>query len=183
MTFVIILLSVRNLLLTASAVAPVKLDLGPADAKPAAGYHRVSESTKYDKKLGYGWLAIPDAKPMARKEPADQRGDAIAGHQYAEMRIDIPDGLYRLTLQVGDVDSDEYSLNLDIDGLRVLTRLHTRKREFATVRITTAVQEGRLRITFCSDTENWMVSSITVEPIQEDEPRTISRTVLPKSGQ
>ena len=91
------------------AAETLKFDFGPAKMEPAPGWVRLSNRTRYNKKLGYGWtkewsrgMKWPSKDPLLK---GGVGGDP--GVQEGTLLVDLPDGVYKLTIQAGSVSPTE----------------------------------------------------------------------------
>jgi hypothetical protein len=157
----------------------VRLDAGPEDGPLADGYLRLSADTPYTPDRGYGWTVEADLETRWRGGPDALRGDFVYGKKPAVLRIDLPDGVYRLSLVAGDLTASDHFLNVDADGNRLITRLNTKPREFATVEHPVQVTDGALRLTFGSDTRNWVLCAVELSPAAEASTPKVSRETIP----
>jgi hypothetical protein len=139
---------------SAGDLPTLRFDMGAADSPVAPGFIQVTERTIFDEQLGYGWKSPGhesfDVKRPAENPdwlgPAGQRipGDYLIYKEHTPLtrdgvrsgedlvfRAQVPDGVYRLALTLGDLERPIHSLQIivndklmaqDIDAKHVKSR-------------------------------------------------------------
>jgi large repetitive protein len=101
-----------------AAAAPMRFDFGTPDSPVADGYVRVTERTAYTPARGYGWHEGDEVVCRDR-----ERGDALRRDlcfaQWAEFMVDLPDGVYDVTVLIGDEGAAHEEMGLVLQGQRV----------------------------------------------------------------
>jgi len=115
-----------------------RFDCGTADSPVATGYQRLTADDMYDGGKGYGWEG---AEPIAHAtQGIDLTGTHFGGLGWEEyiaenlnslnrdwvcaetdlaFRVDVPDGTYRVSLTIGDMEKEIGSISVAINGKTV----------------------------------------------------------------
>jgi fibronectin type 3 domain-containing protein len=87
---------------TFSNLTPVQIDFGTATSPVAAGYVRATDQTAYSAVQGYGWKAGSSIFSFDRGVGTDLTRDFNYTTSSADFLVDVPNGVYSVTLQLGD---------------------------------------------------------------------------------
>jgi lysophospholipase L1-like esterase len=106
MFFTSVRLRIVPLLLVTSAGATtqaLRFDFGPSPA--ALGWTAVSQATLYNSTRGYGLVSangVTASTSLGTNATSDAAHDALVGNRPFSFAVDLPEGNYDVTLQVGD---------------------------------------------------------------------------------
>lgn len=122
------------------------------DGTPASnGFVKVTPSTLYTPAGGVGWVAVDgspvlafnrEARPSVAFEDLDNIGSA-----HAWFAINVPNGVYEVTVRFGDADEGRSPMALIIEGL-LRGNFSTAPGQFITAEVRTVVRDNRLDIEF-----------------------------------
>ncbi len=119
--------------LTASAAEALRLDCGTAESPVMAGYDRITGSDVYSEAKGYGWEGVAPRWELFDKVEGGRKGTRPWEQEFVEdhatdltrdwvlsehdvvFRADVPDGIYRVTLMVGDLSEPLGSIDVRIN--------------------------------------------------------------------
>ncbi|MCC3379168.1 rhamnogalacturonan acetylesterase [Paenibacillus farraposensis] len=125
-----------------------KFDFGPGE--PAAGYKGVSPDCFYSAEHGYGFETAEHVYGRERPSPVK---DAFARLRSsfciplnAAFIADVPDGMYLVTVLLGDPLAETFTRLKAGEGKHMLPPVHTLPGQFAEARFTVPVRGGRLRL-------------------------------------
>lgn len=163
----------------------LRFDMGTENSPVAAGFVRVTPAAKYQPGRRYGWEGATGAaydvarpaenpawhQPSAQLIPRDLvvfnehnelTRDGVGGNGDLVFRVDVPNGLYRVALTIGDLRRPVNSVEIHINDIRVARNVSAR--QFAgrgaadyqhpfprKVRSTVAVEDGKIRIRLHGD--------------------------------
>ena len=141
----------------------------------AGGHTAVHHRLEYMPKRGYGWVTLPDHL-RDRGAPDALRRDFVFSRSPAAFRVDVPPGVYRVTIMAGDRDYGDHVIRVTVPGVMdepiTLDPTHA---EFVTVSLAGTAAAGGLEFRFTSPVDNWVVNALTIEPAEEPEPPTFTR--------
>ena len=153
-TLVLLAQCVWTPLVVADAEDPVlRLDLGLGESAVGDGYLRLGAEEAYSADRGYGWessvqngfdVEQPPSNPawlgpssqlvpgdyLVHKEHNDLTRDGVSSSEDLVLRVDLPDGVYRVGLRLGRLDRPACSMQVEFNGIQVASDVHAR--HFAT---------------------------------------------------
>lgn len=160
--------------------------------EPAEGYTRVSADSKYSAALGYGFDGTTSLKAVQRNDNAVE-GDFITSEEPFKFSVKLPEGNYKVTLTLGDVEG-ACSATIKAEERRlmyehVLTDRQTVKRSFGVNIRNHKLSEGNAikfdvrewdpktdkpvtntwddRLTIMFSGENVCVCAVEIEPVED----------------
>lgn len=156
-------------------------DFGVAGALVEAGAEAVEPGTVYIAERGFGWVGEHSLEGRDRGLPEKLLRDFVFGTGDAEFRVDLPDGLFLVTVLTGDTDAGNHVLTIDAEGSQVVKDLWPAAGEVIEYAFTCKVSGGSLDLRFSSSAGNWVLNGLKIVPAQESgEPMTrkipLSRT-------
>ncbi len=155
---------------TATALsATLQFDFGSAET--ARGHQSIGADTLYTEERGYGWTPDSRVKVDDQGEPDALRRDFAWSEDPAVFRIDVPPGIYRLTITSGDMSVGNHSTlaSVNVDGVD-FPRIFPLPGQYVTATAAFAVEEGFVEIRFETERANWLVNAITLEGTGEFVP-------------
>ncbi|MHC4143812.1 MAG: hypothetical protein ACYSUD_03435 [Planctomycetota bacterium] len=95
-----------------------RFDCGTPKSPVMEGYRRLAASQMYNEAKGYGWEHGRPANVEFRRPVRDRRLRGSAGHSRGDLgfRLDVPDGIYRVAITVGDLSKAIGSIDLAVNG-------------------------------------------------------------------
>jgi len=150
-----------------------RFDFGPAFSPSRKGCARISENTAYRKELGYGWVSRDDIIAVDRDEPFDMAQTFLAGCRADgrptsnRLRIDVPAGVYFLTLFSCDWDYPVTSFDVAVGGSRIAAGIATSAPggwALRTFRV--ELRQGPMEIEFAGKPD-WVVNGLFLSPAPE----------------
>jgi rhamnogalacturonyl hydrolase YesR len=161
--------AVGAFLLAGSEVArlrELRFDFGGGPT--ASGHAPITAGTLYNSERGYGWIDPNDLADRDRGWPDALLRDLILGRAAATFRVDLPPGIYRMTLVSGDMQFADHVLDVSIDGQELeLPRIANVLGEFITLRVAFGHESDHLLIRFNSPVNNWVANALVLEPAEE----------------
>ncbi len=138
--FAVILGSVSLITLHAHGAAEAwRFDCGPPDSPVAVGYQRLAPDAIYSQGAAYGWegaqpqaISFPDIttfgrlgsfSPHMRQNLNDLNRDFVFSEDDLVFRADVPNGIYRVTVTIGDMSRAIGSMDLSVNGTTVSEHL------------------------------------------------------------
>lgn len=91
-----------------------RFDFG--EGHTASGYHPIGTSTEYTSLEGFGWVTHDGLWAGEVEAPDELRGDYLSGTSESVFRVDLPRGIYRVDLLLGDSRSGRHALEAAISG-------------------------------------------------------------------
>ncbi|WP_425436644.1 rhamnogalacturonan acetylesterase [Paenibacillus donghaensis] len=113
----------------------------------ASGYTKVSPETLYTQELGYGFTAGSTVYGRSRGGVDPLRNDFCIPHK-AVFLADIPDGVYRISLLLGDLIADTSTVIRAGEGKFVLDTLNVPSGQFLRDGFSLCIRSGQLRLSF-----------------------------------
>lgn len=175
----IITLSMLCLLLNAnetgqsSPAISWKFDFGAAAIEK--GYIGVDNQSEYTDEQGYGWIVKPEST-VNRAEPNALLQDFVFSKESASFRMKISPAIYRLTLTLGDMLSDDHILQARLSENDIeVPLMRAKKQEFATAALFFESKTGFLEVNLESPTKDWALNALTLEPVETIEETKITR--------
>ncbi len=131
--------------LTLGRAGAFRGDFGTSSSPLAAGYVRVSPTTRYAAAQGYGWLSgTVDARDRATG------GDLRRDFDFTPLGTfvaDVPNGTYDVTITLGDAAAAHDEMGIYFEGARADT-VTTAKNQFVARTYRVAVADGQLTVLF-----------------------------------
>ncbi len=115
-----------------------RFDCGPAGSELKDGYIALTAAETYDASRGYGWIGGSlESVELGLPGPGKKGGrggggswmadfamehrtaltrDAVVSQEDLQFRVDVPDGVYRVTLTLGDFSQAGGSMDIEING-------------------------------------------------------------------
>ena len=138
---------------------------------PTEGYIGVSPGTRYDDETGYGFEGNGQVFGRNRME----RPEETSGREHLRqsfcipMRMDfvvkVPDGIYRVTVEIGDALADTLTIIRAGESKSVLPYISTLRGQFKVAMFTVAVHDGRLVLRFPGAAPR--INVVTISPVEE----------------
>ena len=136
-------------LIAAEGHTILRLDLGADGSAIADGFERLGAEGTYSADRGYGWessgqtnfdVSRPLSNPawlepsgqlipedyLIHKEHNDLTRDGVTSQEDLRLRVDLPDGSYRVKLVAGRLDRPVCSLEVAFNGIPVAPEVHAR---------------------------------------------------------
>ncbi|MBD8068691.1 rhamnogalacturonan acetylesterase [Bacillus sp. PS06] len=137
-------------------------DFGLADAYP--GYTKVSESSVYQKETGFGFIHADKMCMVDRRTPKPLVSDFCIplGNTFI---VDIPNGLYTITVTVGDAILETNTTIKFNDSQVMIQELNTYPNHFVHDSFTVRVNEGQIKLTFFGGAPR--INAIEIKPAPE----------------
>src|SRR5688572_28246234 len=128
----------------------LRFDMGTEKSPVAAGFVRVTPGAKYQPERRYGWEGVTGAaydvarpaensawhQPSAQLIPRDivvfnehndLTRDGVGGEGDLVFRVDVPNGLYRVALSIGDLRRPVNSVEIYLNGTRFARNVSARQ--------------------------------------------------------
>lgn len=141
----------------------------------AEGYVGVDHALAYTAERGYGWTAAPEYT-RDRGVPGDLRRDMMFSRTPATLRVDVPPGVYQITLLAGDQAYGDHVTHVTIPGLADEPIVLDPKRvQFVTATLAGRVDDGKLEFRFDSPSNNWVINALTIVPAEAPAPLATTR--------
>jgi hypothetical protein len=139
-------------------------DFGRPTSPVESGCVQVTEMTGYTSYFGYGWLAKHMLGSEVRGLEHDRLWmDFVYGSGLGIFAVDVPEGLYRVTLLVGDKSYPQTAMEIVVEGLPV--QLSTSFGEYTGAVMNVLVTDGRLELQFFGFGRTWRVNAVIVEAL------------------
>jgi fibronectin type 3 domain-containing protein len=120
--------------------------------------------TGYTSYFGYGWLAKHMLGSEVRGLEHDRLWmDFVYGSGLGIFAVDVPEGLYRVTLLVGDKSYPQTAMEIVVEGLPV--QLSTSFGEYTGAVMNVLVTDGRLELQFFGFGRTWRVNAVIIEAL------------------
>jgi len=148
-------------------------DFGTDTSPQASGYTRVTEAAAYSSG-GFGWTSIAGLSSTdASAPPDDLRRDFVAGSAPGVFKVDLPNGMYTVTVTMGDNAKAHDNMVVKANGATVLADVDTAAGAFAVNTFTVNVSGGNLQLEFSDaggSDPTWVVNAITIVPFAAGGP-------------
>ncbi|MDD9268752.1 rhamnogalacturonan acetylesterase [Paenibacillus sp. GCM10023248] len=125
----------------------LKFDFGPETSSAKAGFTKISGSTTYNAKSGYGFMEGAAIYERDRGKPGTLRQDFCIPLG-AVFIADVPDGNYTIHALMGDAKSATCTGLKVGEGRLLLAECRTAEGEFAANSFSVHVTDGQLRLAF-----------------------------------
>lgn len=137
-------------------------DFGLEAAEP--GYTKVQPDTRYSLEQGYGFT--PDSSVFGRFRGGNDslRNDFCIPHN-AVFLVDLPDGLYRITLLLGDILADTNTVIRAGNGKFVLDPLNVPAGQWLRESFSLRIRDGQLRLSFSGSAPR--INALEIQPDTE----------------
>jgi fibronectin type 3 domain-containing protein len=123
--------------------APSRFDFGPATSPVATGYRQVTETTTYTAAQGFGWLAgVIDSRDRGVGDDLQRDFDFTTDGTFA---VDVANGSYSVTLQMGDASSGHDQMGVFLEGTQV-DSVTTAAGQWASRTYAVTVSDGQLTL-------------------------------------
>ncbi len=142
-----------------------KFDFGSGPVEK--DYIAVDNLIEYSAEQGFGWIIKPQMI-RDRNEPTNLLRDFMFSREPATFRVDIPSGMYLLTLTMGDIMYGDHVLETTVNGTK-LPVLSADVAEFVTLSTSIHIENDTVEFVFDSPTKNWALNVLTLENIEEEE--------------
>jgi hypothetical protein len=127
-----------------------RFDFGTATSTVAPGYLLITPSDLYSDQVGYGWEVYPGHTLGA----IDHSGELVAGINanantttLASFLVDVPDGVYALTVTLGDAATPKEGMGVFHHGV-FMNSVSTNPGQFVKNLYLVTVDSGQLEVTF-----------------------------------
>jgi hypothetical protein len=139
---------------TAAAPMTLRFDFGKTTSPVAPGYTQVTEKTRYDPTLGYGFTTL-SIQTRDRGVGTDLTRDfaMVEVGRPMQFEADVPEGSYDVALTIGDATNPKPPMRIWIEGVAVDT-VATAEGEFITRTYRVAVSDGRVTVLMQSTLSN-----------------------------
>jgi lysophospholipase L1-like esterase len=129
-----------------------------------AGYTKVGPDTFYSSERGYGFA--PGSSVFGRNRGRDDllKSDFCIP-QRAVFLLDVPDGVYRITLLTGDALADTSTVIRAGDGSFIMDRLDVPAGQYLRESFSVCVRNGQLRLTFSGPAPR--INALDIQPDKE----------------
>ena len=143
-------------------------DFGQVDSSVAVGYTRVTNLTAYSASIGYGWSETDNLWTRDRAAPDSLRRDFVVGNATGGsiFNIDVPDGVYIVTVITGDQGYAHDNLDVYVEGALVINDATSSAGSFRELSFKVAVLDQQLNLRFVDDggtDPNWVLNALEVE--------------------
>jgi len=129
-----------------------------------AGYIKVAPDTLYSSEQGYGFA--PGSFVYGRyRGGEDLLSSDFCIPQRAVFLLDVPDGVYRVTLLIGDALADTSTVIRSGDGTFIVNTLCVPAGQFLRESFSLCVRNGQLRLTFSGPAPR--INALEIQPDQE----------------
>jgi fibronectin type 3 domain-containing protein len=108
-----------NLVAVHLSGAPLQYHFAPATAPAVSGYTQATEKTSYNAVLGYGWLSGSDVQSFDRGVGTNLTRAFCYTTTSATFAVDLPNGTYTVTLQMGDTVYAHQGMGVFFQGTQV----------------------------------------------------------------
>lgn len=154
-------------------------DFGEKETAP--GYSPVGPTTGYAAEKGYGWVAGDGLSAGSLGAPDELRSDFLTGAKPAVFRVDVPKGLYRISLLLGDSRAGDHGLEAALSaGEKVELPQITSGPAGRNLTLTgwIEVEEDFAEIHLVSSAGRWMVCGLKIEPSSRlEEPMILEEQI------
>jgi fibronectin type 3 domain-containing protein/uncharacterized protein YkwD len=122
---------------------PMQYDFGTSSSPVVAGYAGVTETTTYNAAAGYGWLPGSGVASADRGTGTDLTRDFNYTFTQATFAVDLANGTYTVTLQMGDTVYAHQGMGVSFQGVQV-DNLSNAAGQILTRSYTVTVTNGQL---------------------------------------
>jgi len=143
-------------------------DFGTNSSLVEAGFLRVAENTVYSPSIGYGWSAIANLQSRDRGAPDALRRDFVFSSVDGMFKVDVANGMYQVTLVVGDANSMHDKMDIYAEGVLAVGNITVPPGTFKEVTFTVSVNDGQLTMVFHDGggvDSNWVINALSVEAL------------------
>jgi fibronectin type 3 domain-containing protein len=157
---------VINAIKIEQAPTTTRFDFGTVSSPLESGYASVTESSLYSAAVGYGWDSSVGLNSRDRGSPDNLRRDFVFSSSDHTFSVDLSNGVYNVTLIVGDLSFDHNKIDVYAEGVLKVNDLTVPKGTFTVVSFTVTVSDGQLNIGFHDDggvDPNWVINAMTIE--------------------
>jgi hypothetical protein len=150
-----------------------RFDFGAGPAEK--GFLAVELDDVYTADRGYGWTRRDNIVLRDRHEPDPLRRDYVFGRAPAQFRIDLPPGVYRMTLIMGDMEFGDHVLAARVNAPDVkLPVLRAQAAQFATLTAAFEIADDHLLLDLDSPVNNWVINALMLEPAEKPQKPAVS---------
>jgi FtsP/CotA-like multicopper oxidase with cupredoxin domain len=135
---------------TASVVDTVvkRYDFGTTTSPLETGYTRVSTTTSYSAPAGYGWDSTGGLQSRDRGAPDNLRRDFVMSTTDRTFRVDLPNGIYQVSVIVGDQTTWHGTMEIYAEGTRKTSITTSSPAQFEQRTFTVTITDGQLNLLF-----------------------------------
>ena len=145
-----------------------RFDFGTSTSPVASGYTRVTEATAYSSG-SFGWTGTSGLESRDRNTLSDdlKRDFVMSSSTAGTFRADIPNGLYAVTVTMGDKDFAHDNMVVKANGATVLGDVDSALGAFTVNTFNVNVTGGNLQLEFSDaggSDPTWIVNAVTIVP-------------------
>jgi subtilisin family serine protease len=142
-----------------------KFDFGTTTSPVEAGYIRATPSSAYNATAGYGWDTTSGLDARDRGAPDNLRRDFVFSATNHTFKVDLPNGLYQVTITVGDQWYALENINIYAEGI-LKTTIATTAGTFEQTTFTVSITDGQLNLLLNDNggaTPIWEINALVIE--------------------
>lgn len=144
-------------------------DMGSDSSVSEKGYARITESSKYNKNIGYGWIKLPHRSVSIdnKKTILSLLSDGVIAETGLTFRTDLPDGDYYVSLLVGNLPGTKTKLHITINDniLYQQIELPWLSLNYRFLRQRVPISGGFASIKIESDSPQFTLHAIEIRPV------------------
>lgn len=122
----------------------------------------INSTTKYNTTLGYGWLTTGNMHDRNRGKPSKELESLILGFSSATLRFDLENGLYLVSVYIGDTLHDNHITRTTVSE-RIKFEIKPKLGVYYKYTFCLQVNNGKIELSFDSPINNWIINLIEIE--------------------